>query len=63
MILIVLGIIAYLVQMGMAISFICDGTFRSRKELKMFLIPYPYWIGVGLIWLTKYIISQYKRLE
>ncbi len=63
MILIILGSVLYLIQMILAMVFLIEGDFDSKKEIKLFLIPYPYWLCVAVIWFIKQIVSQYKRLK
>ena len=63
MILIMLGIIFYLIQVGVIITFLIQGDILTKREFKISLIPYPYWICVGIIWLIKFAISQYKELK
>jgi hypothetical protein len=63
MTLIILVIVFYIIQVGVAICFLMQGEFSSKREFNLTLIPYPYWIVIGIKWLIKFAISQYKGLK
>jgi len=61
-VIVIAGIVFFIVQYVLLIIFISNNAFKTKKEVKIMLIPYFAYL-YAIIEGTKEIIKKYKSLE
>lgn len=62
MFLILMLSLVYFVQVVCTIAFMIEGEIKTKKELYLWFIPYPYWCVKAIIWTSKFVVKTYIDL-